>query len=166
MLLFKNIKIFFIIIFRTHLNDLEDQAYKLAKRTFSLTSPDETCKVLYNELRLPLNGETDARRKNSKIKPSCNKGILQKLVKVHDLPKVILEWRKLNRSVTNVISPMSLAAELHKGLKMSRIYPECFTFTVSADSQKSFKSTYNYLILQDFFDLGARWSKWVQQRKK
>ena len=102
-----------------------------------MTSPDETCKVLYNELRLPLNGETDnARRKNSKIKPSCKKEILQKLVNVHDLPKVILEWRKLNRSVTNVISPMSLAAELHKGLKMSRIYPECFTFTVSLQTVK------------------------------
>ena len=125
--------------FRTHLNDLEEQAYKLAKRTFSLTSPDETCKVLYNELRLPLNGEIDVRRKNSKIKPSCKKEVLQKLVNLHDLPKVILEWRKLNRSVTNVISPMSLAAELHKGLKMSRIYPECFTFTVSSNYQNSSK---------------------------
>ena len=115
----------------TRLAELEDQAYKLAKRTFSLTSPEETCKVLYRELKLPFNGDVDAKVTYSKTKASCKKDILQKLTKVHDLPNVLLQWRKLNPSLTKVICPINRAAEHHPGLGMSRIYPECATFTAT-----------------------------------
>ena len=48
-------------------------------------------------------------------KPSTAKDVLQKLTHLHELPQVILEWRKLNASVTKVVYPMSRAAKLHKG---------------------------------------------------
>ena len=104
----------------------------LAKRSFSLTSPEETCKILYRELKLPFNAEKSAKFvANSKVKPSCKKEILQKLAKFHELPKVILEWRKLNASVSKVIGPLSQAAEKHDGLNMCRIYPQSKTFTAT-----------------------------------
>ena len=49
-------------------------------------------------------------------KPSTAKDVLQKLTHLHELPQVILEWRKLNASVTKVVYPMSRAAKLHKGI--------------------------------------------------
>ena len=49
-------------------------------------------------------------------KPSTAKDVLQKLTHLHELPQVILEWRKLNASVTKVVYPMSRAAKLHKGM--------------------------------------------------
>ena len=82
------------------------QAYTLAGRNFSMTSPDDICQVLYRELRLPQNGS----------KPSSAKDVLQKLTHLHELPQVILEWRKLNASVTKVVFPMSRAAHEHKGI--------------------------------------------------
>ena len=87
------------------LEELEENAYKLAKRNFSMTSSEEICKVLYRELRLPVQG----------AKPSSAKDVLQKLLSLHELPGVILEWRKLNASVTKVVFPMSRAAMKHKG---------------------------------------------------
>ena len=48
-------------------------------------------------------------------KPSSAKDVLQKLTSLHELPGVILEWRKLNASVTKVVFPMSRAAEKHSG---------------------------------------------------
>ena len=44
-------------------------------------------------------------------KPSTAKDVLQKLTHLHELPQVILEWRKLNASVTKVVYPMSRAAK-------------------------------------------------------
>ena len=86
------------------------QAYTLAGRNFSMTSPDDICQVLYRELRLPQNGS----------KPSSAKDVLQKLTHLHELPQVILEWRKLNASVTKVVFPMSRAAHEHKGIKSEK----------------------------------------------
>ena len=62
--------------------------------------------TFYRELRLPQNGS----------KPSSAKDVLQKLTHLHELPQVILEWRKLNASVTKVVFPMSRAAQPHKGM--------------------------------------------------
>ncbi len=101
------------------LEELEEKAYKEAKRQFAMTSSDEICQILYKELRLPLNGP----------KPSSSKEMLQKID--HPLASIILEWRKLNASVTKVVFPMSMAAERHVILQMDRIYPECQTLTAT-----------------------------------
>jgi DNA polymerase I-like protein with 3'-5' exonuclease and polymerase domains len=81
------------------LDALEAEAYALAKRPFSLTSPEDICRVLYKELRLPLNGE---KSRSSKTKPSSAKDILIKLKAHHALPGIILDWRKLNMALTKV----------------------------------------------------------------
>ena len=57
--------------------------------------------------------------------------ILLKLIKLHDLPGVILEWRKLDNSVSKKICPLLNAYEHHPGLSMARIYSVCKTFNVN-----------------------------------
>ncbi|KAJ8017900.1 DNA polymerase theta [Holothuria leucospilota] len=45
------------VFMQSKLTALEEQAYLLAGRTFSLTSPDDIAQVLYLELKLPPTGE-------------------------------------------------------------------------------------------------------------
>ena len=79
-------------VLMARLEELEEKAYKEAKRNFSMTSSDDICRLLYRELKLPTNG----------AKPSSAKDQLQKISHLHPLPGLILEWRKLNASVTKV----------------------------------------------------------------
>ncbi|CAB4068798.1 POLQ [Lepeophtheirus salmonis] len=108
------------------MEELEKMAYKLAGRNFSLTSSDDLIKILYFELKLPPNGTNISARK---AVLSTNKETLIKLKKYHKLPEIILEWRKLNASVTRVVFPMQRAKSRHKGLEMDRIYTIVLTNT-------------------------------------
>jgi len=47
-------------IIQSKLTALEEFAYQLAGHAFSLTSVDDIGQVLYGELRLPVNGDTDS----------------------------------------------------------------------------------------------------------
>jgi hypothetical protein len=63
--------------------------------------------VLYRELRLPLNGDPSLRlptfkSKNAKLNPSSNKEALIKLKPYHELPAIVIEWRKLNMAISKV----------------------------------------------------------------
>ena len=63
--------------------------------------------MLYRELKLPLNGDPSRRlpalsSRNPKLKPSTNKEVLIKLKPYHELPGIVLEWRKLNAAVSKV----------------------------------------------------------------
>jgi len=46
-------------IIQSKLSALEELAYQLAGHPFSLTSVDDIGQVLYGEVRLPVNGETE-----------------------------------------------------------------------------------------------------------
>lgn len=122
--------------------DLQTEAFKLAGREFALSSPNEVCKILYQDLKLPLNGDpslgqmrsirsTTNRLRNFKAAPSCGKDILIKLKAYHDLPNVIMEWRKLNMTLTKVVGPLMRSKDHHSVLKMDRIYPVCQTLTAT-----------------------------------
>ena len=54
-------------IIQSKLTALEEFAYQLAGHAFSLTSVDDIGQVLYGELRLPVNGETDAGRSSKTL---------------------------------------------------------------------------------------------------
>ncbi|TRY77126.1 hypothetical protein TCAL_15975, partial [Tigriopus californicus] len=71
------------------------------------------------------------RLRSSKGSPSCNKDILIKLQAYHDLPTLILEWRKLNMTISKVVGPMMRSKSHHSQLKMDRIYPVCQTLTAT-----------------------------------
>ena len=105
-------------ILRTRMEELEGEAHRLAGRSFRLSSSQEIAQVLYKELRL-----------DSKTK-STSKEDLIRLKPLHPLPSVLIEWRKINAAITNVISPFEGASEqwLPDG---RRVYPLSNMFTAT-----------------------------------
>ena len=81
------------------------EKFQKSKSSYCLTLC--ICQVLYRELKLPLNGDPSRRlpalsSRNPKLKPSTNKEVLIKLKPYHELPGIVLEWRKLNAAVSKV----------------------------------------------------------------
>lgn len=85
---------------REEMSSLESKAYQLAGRTFSLTSPTDTARVLYQELRLGQNLSLRGKQRNT------SKETLSKLRSEHPLPDVILLWRKLNAIHSKTVCPL------------------------------------------------------------
>jgi hypothetical protein len=76
--------------------------------------------VLFLELQLPVNGDPTTgpapkslalkrggpRRGKTKTPFSTSKDILEKLKKLHPLPGVILEWRRITNALTKTVFPL------------------------------------------------------------
>ena len=73
------------------LNNLEDNAHKIANMEFNLSSPKQLQEVLYKKLKIPII------KKTPKGQPSTAEDVLQELSVNHELPKLILEHRSLNK---------------------------------------------------------------------
>lgn len=73
------------------LNNLEDNAHKMANMEFNLSSPKQLQEVLYKKLKIPII------KKTPKGQPSTAEDVLQELSVNHELPKLILEHRSLNK---------------------------------------------------------------------
>ena len=73
------------------LNNLEDHAHKMANMEFNLSSPKQLQEVLYKKLKIPII------KKTPKGQPSTAEDVLQELSVNHELPKLILEHRSLNK---------------------------------------------------------------------
>src|SRR5690606_25776222 len=69
--------------------DLQQRATGLAGRTFNLDSPKQVCALLYDELKLPTLVKTP------KGQPSANEEALEAIADLHELPRVILDYRSL-----------------------------------------------------------------------
>ncbi|KAK9955417.1 hypothetical protein ABG768_015297 [Culter alburnus] len=124
-------------VMQAKLSALESQAYQLAGHSFSLTSPEDVAEVLFLELKLPPNGDLNApknkktlgytRRAGARIKLSkqfsTTKDVLEKLKPLHQLPGVILEWRRITNALTKVVFPLQREKKWHPHLKMDRIHP-------------------------------------------
>jgi len=67
--------------------DLQQRAYALAKRTFSLDSPKQLAALFFDELKLPVTQKTPTGQ------PSTNEEALEDLAKLHELPRLILDYR-------------------------------------------------------------------------
>jgi DNA polymerase theta len=130
-------------VLRAKLRSLEQEAYGLAKRSFSLTSPEEVSRVLFLELKLPPDGQTDVstspgvrptrggRRRKVKYF-STSKDVLEKLMSLHPLPKVIQEWRRINSALTKIVFPVQKEQVVcEPPLSMSRIFPNALTHTAT-----------------------------------
>ncbi|GFN83271.1 DNA polymerase theta-like [Plakobranchus ocellatus] len=128
----------------TKLTALEDRAYTMAGHVFSLTSTDDISKVLYSELKLPINGDPNiaprlpsARgqgrrgRGGSSLMGSTNKEVLEKLTKFHPLPAVVLEWRRISSALTKSLYALQRSARLCPRLDMPRVYGDCQIFTAT-----------------------------------
>ena len=69
--------------------ELQQRATGLAGRTFNLDSPKQVCALLYDELKLPTLVKTP------KGQPSANEEALEAIADLHELPRVILDYRSL-----------------------------------------------------------------------
>lgn len=81
----------------------QQKATELAGRTFNLDSPKQVCALLFEELKLP------ALVKTPKGQPSANEEALEAIAELHELPRVILEYRglaKLRSTYTDKLPEM------------------------------------------------------------
>jgi DNA polymerase-1 len=67
----------------------QQKATELAGRTFNLDSPKQVCGLLFEELKLP------ALVKTPTGQPSANEEALEAIADLHELPRVILDYRGL-----------------------------------------------------------------------
>ncbi|MDV3255687.1 MAG: DNA polymerase I [Lysobacter sp.] len=85
----------------------QQRATELAGRTFNLDSPKQVCALLFEELKLP------ALVKTPKGQPSANEEALEAIADLHELPRVILDYRslaKLRSTYTDKL-PLMINAE-------------------------------------------------------
>src|SRR5262249_32166872 len=68
------------------------QIFELAGIEFNINSPKQLSEILFDKLKLP------ARRRNAKTKTASTAvEVLEELALTHDLPRLILEWRALQK---------------------------------------------------------------------
>ncbi len=67
----------------------QQKATALAGRTFNLDSPKQVCALLFDELKLPALVKTPGGQ------PSANEEALAAIAELHELPRVILDYRSL-----------------------------------------------------------------------
>lgn len=77
--------------FAKRIQELEQQAYKIAGRVFNLASPKQLQEIFYQQLGLPII------RKTPTGAPSTAEDVLQELALDYPLPQVILEHRSLSK---------------------------------------------------------------------
>ena len=66
--------------------------HELAGETFNINSPKQLSAILFDKLQLP------ARRRTGKTRvASTSVDVLEELALVHDLPRLVLEWRSLQK---------------------------------------------------------------------
>ncbi|XP_060747500.1 DNA polymerase theta isoform X2 [Tachysurus vachellii] len=125
-------------VMQAKLSDLENKAYQLAGHSFSLTSPEDVAEVLFLEQKLPPNGDLNSLKNKKTLgytrrggagacvkfskQFSTTKDVLEKLQPLHQLPGVILEWRRITNAMTKVVFPLQRKKCWHPKLEMDRIY--------------------------------------------
>src|SRR3546814_10536711 len=70
---------------------LQSDAFREAGGEFNLGSPKHLGVILYEQLKLPVLGKTP------KGEPSTAEDVLEELAATHPLPRVILDWRALQK---------------------------------------------------------------------
>lgn len=78
----------------THKTELENQIYALAGEKFNISSPKQLSEILFT--RLQIVGDDKKKKTNTK-QLSTAEDVLQKLVSVHPIVPLILEYRKITK---------------------------------------------------------------------
>jgi len=85
--------------FRQRLEELSASIYQLAGETFNLDSPKQLSRVLFQKLGLPV-------QKKTKTGASTDVSVLEKLARLHDLPKTLLDYRQLAKLKSTYIDAL------------------------------------------------------------
>ena len=81
--------------FADRLAALEEEIHALAGRSFTVGSPQQLGKMLFDELKLTPPG--GRRMKTATGQYATDAGVLEELVSQHELPAKVLEWRQLSK---------------------------------------------------------------------
>jgi len=73
------------------MDELQTQAWQQAEGEFNLGSPKQLQAILYGKLNLPVLGKTP------KGEPSTAEDVLEELAAQHPLPRLILDWRAMQK---------------------------------------------------------------------
>ncbi|SKA23280.1 DNA polymerase I [Novilysobacter spongiicola] len=87
----------------------QQRATELAGRTFNLDSPKQVCALLFEELKLP------ALVKTPKGQPSANEEALEAIADLHELPRVILDYRSLAKLRSTYTDKLPLMVNAQSG---------------------------------------------------
>lgn len=100
--------------------------------------------ILYLELHLPVNGDTNTSKPLRTLGPSrhsrgnrlkssfsTNKDVLEKLKSFHSLPGLILEWRRISGALTKQVFSLQKEKVWSAQLEMYRIHGECQLHTAT-----------------------------------
>lgn len=71
--------------------ELQAEAYKVAETEFNLGSPKQLGEILFNKLALRVVSKT------KKGEPSTAENVLEELAEEHPLPRLILDWRSMQK---------------------------------------------------------------------
>ncbi len=92
-------------------DDLEEEQSNIIKRIFSvvgyefnLNSPKQLANVLFNDRNLPI-------IKKGRSHPSTSEDVLKKLALLDELPKLILDYRHVNKLISAYIKPLLSSIE-------------------------------------------------------
>ena len=143
------------------LSQLETEAYSLARRSFSLTSPEDVAKVLFVELQLPAPSDhkqqktlgPNRRGKKRLQHLSTAKEVLEKMKSLHPLPGLVLEWRRVSSTVTKTVFPLFKDAVCHEVLKSIRIHATCHIHTATG---RVATSDPNLQMVPKQYDIGSQ----------
>ena len=116
---------------------LESKAFKIAKRRFKLSSPDQVAEVLYGDLKLLsyLYKEEDSQRapitsfKTRKLPKhlKTSKPVLKKLFNLskHPMVQIILDWRKVDHALKKTLLPILENSNFKQHFNMYRVNCVC-----------------------------------------
>ncbi|MEL6741342.1 MAG: DNA polymerase A family protein, partial [Planctomycetota bacterium] len=97
------------------LERLQRDAFRLAGRRFSLSSPYEVSRILFGELQLRDKAEDDEEevvrverklRKQAKRFRSTSREVLEALCDQHPLPRKIIDWRQVHHALYQNLLPL------------------------------------------------------------
>ena len=92
---------------------LEDEAHKLAGRSFNLGSPKQVGEILFDEMKL---GDVVGAKRTKTGAWATGADALEDLAAYgHELPKVLLDWRMLSKLRSTYTETLSEAIDKHTG---------------------------------------------------
>jgi len=115
---------------------IEEESYRLAGRHFTFSSPQDVCRVLYHEMKFPVNGDPKlnlrmVRPGKGGIKLTAAKEPLEKLARTHQLPKLILEHRRISGALSRTLNPLLAACVHQTNQTIPRVFSTCITHTAT-----------------------------------
>ena len=91
------------------MDELQTEAWREAGGEFNLGSPKQLGSILYEKMQIPVTGRTP------KGDPSTAEDVLEELATQHRLPRVILDWRAMQKLRSTYSEQLPLAVNPHTG---------------------------------------------------